>query len=54
VCNGTHKINIGNKNFMEFKNVINVTKSLKYKNSECYDRIPKKVLVNGVDVLAAP
>jgi hypothetical protein len=54
VYNGTHKINSGNKNFIEFVNVINVTKSLKSKNSQGYDRIPQKVLFEGVDVLAAP
>ena len=39
---------------MDLDSVISVMKGLKPKNSEGYDRIPQRILVDGVDVLCKP
>ena len=54
VYNGVRKVTSSNSNFMDLESVINVMKGLKAKNSEGYDRIPQRILVDGVDVLCKP
>ena len=54
VYNGRKVVNAVNKNFMDYSSVLECIKSLKTKNSEGYDRIPQRVLVDGVDVLLDP
>jgi endonuclease/exonuclease/phosphatase family metal-dependent hydrolase len=54
VYNGTRKVQVNNKNFMDTKSVMECVKSLKIKNSEGWDRIPQRVLVDGIDVLIGP
>ena len=39
---------------MDIESVISCMKSLKSKNSEGFDRIPQRVLVDGVSILAVP
>ncbi len=54
VYNGRKIVNAVNKNFMDYCSVRECIKSLKNKNSEGYDRIPQRILVDGVDVLLDP
>ena len=54
VYNGTRKLNEQDKNFMTDVNIINAIKSLKLKNSEGYDRIPQRILVDGGVQLIKP
>ena len=54
VYNGTRKIFVDNKNFMSIENIKNAILSLKHKNSEGYDRIPQRVLINGMSKLLEP
>jgi hypothetical protein len=51
VCNGTRKVNVLNKNFMDRNSVRECILNLKIKNSEGWDRIPQRVLVDGLEVL---
>jgi hypothetical protein len=43
-----------NKNFMDLQSVKECITSLKIKNKEGFDRIPQRVLVDGIDYLLAP
>jgi hypothetical protein len=54
VCNGTRKIESEDKMFMNRAGVFECMKSLKCKNSEGYDRIPERILVDGIDCLVKP
>ena len=54
VYNGEEKVTCSDYNFMDLDSVISVMKGLKPKNSEGYDRIPQRILVDGVDVLCKP
>ena len=51
VYNGKRKITAQNENFMTPENVLNAIKSLKTKNCEGFDRIPVRILVDGIDHL---
>ena len=51
VYNGTLKVQPENKMFMDPVSVKEVLSSLKNKNSEGYDRIPQRILVDGADFL---
>ena len=54
VYNGKLKVNSNEKIFMNLSEVIECIKSIKIKNSEGYDRIPQRVLVDGAIHLASP
>ena len=54
VYNGARKVNVLNKNFMDRNSVRECIQSLKIKNSEGWDRIPQRVLVDGIEVLLEP
>ena len=54
VYNGTRKITDNNKNFMSIENIRNAIQSLKLKNSEGYDRIPQRILIDGMTKLVEP
>ena len=53
VYNGTKKLEQGNKMFMDKVSIMECILSLQVKNSEGYDRIPQRILVDGADVLIA-
>ena len=48
---GSHvkKVNPENKMFMDRNSIKECIKSIKMKNTEGYDRIPQRILVDGVD-----
>ena len=54
VYNGTRKVNEQNKNFMTPINIKNAISSLKQKNSEGFDRIPQRKLLDGISILIEP
>ena len=54
VFNGTRKIFADSQMFMGPDEVVKCIKSIKCKNSEGYDRIPQRVLLDGVMHLQAP
>ena len=51
---GTNKAICSGSYFMDLESVVTCMKSLKSKNSEGYDRIPQRILVDGVDILSVP
>ena len=51
IYNGTRKIYSNNKMFMDQKSVKECILNLKIKNSEGFDRIPQRILREGIDVL---
>ena len=51
VYNGTRKINSDPENFMTPENVLIAIKSLKIKNCEGFDRIPVRILIDGINEL---
>ena len=54
VYNGYKKITVEDKNFMTPANIISAIKSLKLKNSEGFDRIPQRILIDGMSALINP
>lgn len=54
VYNGRQKINAGNFNFMNQINVMEAIQSIKFKNTEGYDPIPQRILVDGINFLLNP
>jgi hypothetical protein len=48
------KVNSNEKIFMNLSEAIECIKSIKIKNSEGYDRIPQRVLVDGAIHIASP
>ena len=54
VYNGSRKITEEDKNFMSTNNIRNAILSLKLKNSEGYDRIPQRILLDGITLLIEP
>ena len=54
VYNGSRKIDADNQMFMGPADVIECIKSIKCKNSEGFDRIPQRVLCDGILHLQAP
>ena len=54
VYNGIKKINGNNHHFMDRDAVKTCIQSLKIKNSEGFDRIPQRILVDGADLLVDP
>ena len=54
VYNGRRKITCESHNFMSMENIVKAFKSIKIKNCEGYDRIPQRVLIEGMDLLIKP
>ena len=54
VYNGKQKMKAGNLDFMTKTDIISCVKMLKVKNCEGYDRIPQRVLIDGIDLLINP
>ena len=51
VYNGKLKLQTESRFFMDRDSIIDCVKSLKIKNSEGYDRIPQRILFDGLDQL---
>ena len=51
VYNGTRKVNEPNHFFMSGIEILEVIKPIKTKNSEGYDRIPQRTLVDAAHIL---
>ena len=54
VYNGKRKIWTVDHHFMSIDNILEAVKSLKSKISEGYDRIPQRILVEGIEILKYP
>ena len=54
VYNGKRKVYCDNKMFMSSCKIIECVKTIKIKNCEGYDRIPQRILVDGIDHLVQP
>ena len=54
VYNGSCKVAAEEKNFMSEANVMEAIKSLTIKNCEGYDRIPQRILIDGISHLLRP
>ena len=54
VYNSRRKVNCESGNFMTPENIRNAFKSIKIKNSEGYDRIPQRILNEGMEFLIEP
>ena len=54
VYNGKKKLDAGNHMFMTTNDVKKCLESIKLKNTEGYDRIPQRVLVDGMEHLLCP
>ena len=54
VYNGVRKINAENQNFMTETEIRKAIKSLKPKNCEGHDRIPLRILTDGMQILIKP
>ena len=54
VYNGVPKLVAGNQMFMSINEVENCIKCIKVKNCEGYDRIPQRVLIEGLEHLLCP
>ena len=51
VYNGTKKLEQDNKMFMDKNSIMECILALQTKNSEGFDRIPQRILVDGSDIL---
>ena len=54
VYNGPRKIHADNRMFMTGKRILECVKSLKIKNTEGLDRIPQRIIIDGLDSLIKP
>ena len=54
VYNGTQKLRAEDQMFMSINEVKNCIMSIKIKNSEGFDRVPQKILIEGIDHLLKP
>ena len=54
VYNGIRRVRAVEKNFMREEDVLECVLDLKIKNTEGMDRIPQRVLVDGISVLLRP
>ena len=54
VYNGTRKIAGTETNFMTAENIVKAVKLIKMKNSEGDDRIPQRILIDGLSVMVGP
>ena len=54
VYNGKKKIECTDNNFMTEQNILKAVNSLKIKNCEGHDRIPLRVIIDGIQILLKP
>ena len=54
VYNGGPKLVAVDSDFMSKNEIIECVKQLKLKNCEGYDRIPQRILIDGIDILINP
>ena len=54
VYNGQTKLAVAESDFMSQPEIIECVKQLKMKNCEGYDRIPQRILIDGISILIAP
>ena len=54
VYNGQKKVYCDDKMFMSSQKIVECVKTIKMKNCEGYDRIPQRILVDGIDHLVQP
>ena len=54
VYNGRRKIHAEDWMFMTGERIIECIKSLKIKNTEGYDRIPQRIIIDGMEALSKP
>ena len=54
VYNGTRKLVVADSDFMSPLEIIECVNQLKLKNCEGYDRIPQRILIDGIEVLIKP
>ena len=54
IYNGTSKVNCESSMFMDPQSIKKCIQALKSKNSEGFDRIPQRCLVDGVESLCTP
>jgi hypothetical protein len=54
VYNGRNKLMAINEHFMSEQNILEAVASLKLKNCEGYDRIPQRILIDGLHTLEKP
>ena len=54
VYNGKSKMYCADSHFMSIDNIVKVVKTLKIKNCEGHDRIPQRILIDGIEILKFP
>ena len=54
VYNGTRKLNAPNENFMQLPDILKAVQSMKTKNCEGHDRLPQRILIDGISILQTP
>ena len=54
VYNGKSKMYCADSHFMSIDNIVKVVKILKIKNCEGHDRIPQRILIDGIEILKFP
>ena len=54
VYNGTRRVQCTEENFMTRENILKAIKSIKIKNAEGHDRIPQRLIIDGIDLLITP
>jgi hypothetical protein len=54
IYNGYRKICCNNSCFMKREDIIECVSTLKIKNSEGFDRIPQRIIKDGIDILIDP
>ena len=54
VFNGTRKLWKADQNFMKSENIVKAVQSIKMKNAEGEDRIPQRILIDGISVILSP
>ena len=54
VYNGTKKVTCNDHNFMSVENIVKAFKTIKIKNCEGFDRIPQRILIEGMENLIVP
>ena len=54
VYNGIRRVQCTDVNFMTRENILKAIKEIKIKNSEGHDRIPQRLIIDGIDLLITP
>ena len=54
VFNGTRKLWKAEQNFMTSENIVKAVQSIKMKNAEGEDRIPQRILIDGISIILSP